>query len=102
MAPLTQCVMMHNMSTTSNWESINQSSLRVSTAEPMRAVTPGQYVAFYSGEECLGSARILRPGPSLYTLNINNCRTEIQRKLQSQTTATATAEDTKFTKEDVT
>ena len=82
MAPLTQCVLMHGMATTSNWESIDQGSLRVATAEPMRAVTPGQFCALYLGDECLGSARITRPGPSLYTLNVKNCRTEIQGRLQ--------------------
>ena len=81
MAPLTQCVVMHNMSTTSNWEYVDGDSLRVATAEPMRAVTPGQFVAFYLGDECIGSARITRPGPSLYTLNVKNCRSEIQQRI---------------------
>jgi hypothetical protein len=27
-----------------------------------------QYGVFYKGDECLGSARILRPGPSLHAL----------------------------------
>ena len=81
MAPLTQCVLMFNMATTYNWETIDQGSLRVSTAEPMRAVTPGQFAAFYLGDQCLGSARIQRPGPSLYTLNTNNCRDRISQKV---------------------
>ena len=85
MAPLTQCVVMHGMATTSNWESIDQGSLRVATAEPMRAVTPGQFCALYLGDECLGSARITRSGPSLYTLNVKNCRTEIQSRLKRET-----------------
>ena len=35
-----------------------QDGLRVTFDEPQRAVTPGQHVAFYDSEECLGGGRI--------------------------------------------
>ncbi|VDI60297.1 tRNA-specific 2-thiouridylase [Mytilus galloprovincialis] len=44
-------------------------SLIVSLAQPMRSIAAGQYAVFYKDNECLGSARILRTGPSLYVLN---------------------------------
>ncbi|XP_065567970.1 mitochondrial tRNA-specific 2-thiouridylase 1-like isoform X2 [Artemia franciscana] len=43
--------------------------LIVSLVQPTRALTPGQYAVFYKGEECLGSARIIKLGPSEYHMN---------------------------------
>ncbi|ESP00322.1 hypothetical protein LOTGIDRAFT_200906 [Lottia gigantea] len=43
--------------------------LIVSLERPMRALCVGQFAVFYDKEECLGSARIIRRGPSLFTLN---------------------------------
>ncbi|XP_015584788.1 mitochondrial tRNA-specific 2-thiouridylase 1 isoform X2 [Cephus cinctus] len=36
---------------------------------PLRAITPGQYTVLYSGEECLGSAKVLHCGPSYHLLS---------------------------------
>ena len=66
------------MWSTNNWEFIDRNSLIVSLAEPERALTPGQYAVFYDGEECLGSARILKVGPSSYTMNKDNCRDKLK------------------------
>ena len=36
-----------------------------------------------SGEECLGSAKIERVGPSHYAMNVNNCKDELDKKRQN-------------------
>lgn len=44
--------------------------LMVSLEHPMRALTPGQYAVFYRGEVCLGSAKIVKQGLSMYEQNV--------------------------------
>ncbi|XP_029103068.1 mitochondrial tRNA-specific 2-thiouridylase 1 isoform X2 [Scleropages formosus] len=43
-------------------------SVWVTMHRPIRALTLGQFAVLYKGEECLGSGKIVRLGPSLHTL----------------------------------
>ncbi|XP_034019268.1 mitochondrial tRNA-specific 2-thiouridylase 1 isoform X2 [Thalassophryne amazonica] len=43
-------------------------SVWISLSQPTRALTPGQFAVLYKGDECLGSGKIIRLGPSEHML----------------------------------
>ncbi|XP_013419706.1 mitochondrial tRNA-specific 2-thiouridylase 1 [Lingula anatina] len=52
------------------WKPFNGlEELEVHCSRTARAITPGQYAVFYLGDECLGSAKILSTGPSMFDLD---------------------------------
>lgn len=43
-------------------------SVWITAKQHLRALTPGQFAVLYKGDECLGSGKIIRLGPSEHTL----------------------------------
>ena len=52
----------------------------VSSSKPIRAVSPGKFIGFYKDDECIGSATIMRPGPSVYAMNYKKYAKKTNKK----------------------
>lgn len=59
----------------------------VTAVKAVRGLALGQFAVFYKGEECLGSGKILRLGPSAYTLEKGKKRTRVAPEVSSDSPA---------------
>ncbi|XP_051818801.1 mitochondrial tRNA-specific 2-thiouridylase 1 isoform X2 [Antechinus flavipes] len=55
-------------------------SVWVTAVKPMKALATGQFAVFYKGDECLGSGKIMRLGPSAYTLQLGRSQAAASRE----------------------
>ncbi|KAM8980208.1 LOW QUALITY PROTEIN: mitochondrial tRNA-specific 2-thiouridylase 1-like [Sarcophilus harrisii] len=55
-------------------------SVWVTAVKPMKALAMGQFAVFYKGDECLGSGKIMRLGPSAYTLQLGRSQAAARRE----------------------
>ncbi|XP_074128203.1 mitochondrial tRNA-specific 2-thiouridylase 1 isoform X1 [Sminthopsis crassicaudata] len=55
-------------------------SVWVTAVKPMKALATGQFAVFYKGDECLGSGKIMRLGPSAYTLQLGRSQADASRE----------------------
>ncbi|BBN12748.1 hypothetical protein MPTK1_5g22570 [Marchantia polymorpha subsp. ruderalis] len=59
--------------------------LQIKFLNPARAITPGQALVLYDGQVCLGAARLLHPGPSVFEEDFEHEHGQGQGQVASST-----------------